>query len=192
MNALVDWRQFSRNTDFASEHDQRLRSFQQGRLLGLRNNRYSWWTHGRELADFILPRRYKWLITPNQMNRGSPINQHILDSTGTLAARNLAAGMMSGITSPTRPWFKLKIGRIDSTQTSPVSLWLAECERLLYLILKESNFYNALGVAYFDLVVFGTAVILIYEDFDDVIRCYNPCAGEYFIENSPKMNVNTF
>jgi len=42
MNALVDWRQFSRNTDFASEQAQRLRSFRQGRLLGLRNNRYSW------------------------------------------------------------------------------------------------------------------------------------------------------
>src|SRR5229473_2254149 len=169
MNALTDWRQFSRNTDLASEQDQRLRSFQQGRLLGLRNNRYSWWTHCRELADYILPRRYKWLITPNQMNRGSPINQHILESTGTLAARNLAAGMFSGTCSPTRPWIKLKIGHLDSTQTSPTSLWLAECERLMYLIFAESNFYTAMSVFMFDLVVFGTAVLLLYEDFDDVI-----------------------
>jgi hypothetical protein len=166
----------------ASPRDQKLRKFQQGRLLGLRNNRYSWWTHGRELADFILPRRYKWLITPNQMNRGSPVNQHILDSTGTLAARNLAAGMMSGISSPTRPWFKLKVGRIDSTQTSPVSLWLAECERLMYLVFSESNFYPCMAVFYFDLVVFGTAVMLIYEDFDNVATCFNPCFGEYYID----------
>ena len=78
--------------DNVSARDMLLRRFQQGRLLGLRTNRYSWWTHGRELADYILPRRYKWLITQNQQNRGSPINQHILDSTGTLAARNLSAG----------------------------------------------------------------------------------------------------
>jgi hypothetical protein len=166
----------------ASPSDLKLRKFQQGRLLGLRNNRYSWWTHGRELADFILPRRYKWLITPNQMNRGSPINQHILDSTGTLAARNLAAGMMSGITSPTRPWFKLKVGRIDSTQTSPISLWLAECERLMYLVFQESNFYPCMAVFYFDLVIFGTAVMLIYEDFDNVLNCFNPCFGEYYVD----------
>src|SRR6266699_1255849 len=127
MNALTDHRQFSRNTDTGTPSDERLRAFQQGRLLGMRTNRYSWWTHCRELADFILPRRYKWLITPNQMNRGSPINQHILYSTGTLAARNLAAGMFSATCSPTRPWIKLKIGHIDSTQTSPTSLWLAEC-----------------------------------------------------------------
>jgi hypothetical protein len=172
--------------------DEVLRAYVNGRLLGLRVNRYSWWTHARELADYLLPRRYRWLITPNMMARGSPINQHILDSTGTLAARNLSSGMMSGISSPTRPWFKLKVGRLDSTQTSPTSIWLAEVERLMLLIFQESNFYNALAVFYFDLVVFGTAVLLIYEDFDDVIHCYNPCFGEYYVDNDGKMRPVVF
>ena len=167
---------------FVSSTDLELHRHVNERLLGLRVNRYSWWVHARELADFILPRRYKWLITPNQMTRGSPINQHILDSTGTLAARNLASGMMSGISSPTRPWFRLKIGRIDSTQTSPTSLWLSECERLMMLVFQESNFYNSIAIVYFDLVVFGTAVMLIYEDFDNVIHCYNPCFGEFYLD----------
>jgi len=165
-----------------SEADYKFRRYSEGRLIGLRVNRYSWWTHWRELADYFLPRRYKWIVTPNQMARGSPINQHILDSSGCIFARNLASGLVSGKSSPTRPWFKLKIGRLDSTQTSPVSLWLAECERLLYLIFAESNFYNAIAVFYFDLVIFGTAVLLIYEDFENVISCYNPCAGEYYID----------
>src|SRR6516162_5904910 len=166
-----------------TELDRKYHSHVNERLLGLRVNRYSWWVHARELADFILPRRYKWLITPNQMTRGSPINQHILDSTGTLAARNLASGMMSGISSPTRPWFKLKIGHIDSTQTSPTSLWLSECERLMMLVMQESNFYQAMAVVYFDLVIFGTACILIYEDPTDVIRCFTPCFGEFYVDN---------
>jgi hypothetical protein len=175
-----------------SDGDLELHRHVNERLLGLRVNRYSWWVHARELADFLLPRRYKWLITPNQMTRGSPINQHILDSTGTLAARNLASGMMSGISSPTRPWFRLKIGRIDSTQTSPISLWLAECERLMMLVFQESNFYPAIAMVYFDLVVFGTAVMLIYEDFDNVIHCYNPCFGEYYVDNDGKMRPVVF
>lgn len=182
MSTLATQRFSGLYQELVTEADLRLRRFQQGRLLGLRVNRYSWWTHARELADYILPRRYKWLITQNQQNRGSPINQHILDSTGTIAARNLSAGMMSGISSPTRPWFKLKVGRIDSTQTSPVSLWLAECERLMYLIFAESNFYTAMAIFYFDLVVFGTAVLLLYEDFDDVITCVNPAFGEYYVD----------
>jgi hypothetical protein len=163
-----------------------------GRLLGLRVNRYSWWVHWRELADYILPRRYKWLVTPNQMARGSPINQYILDSTATISARNLASGMMSGITNPGRPWFKLKIGRMDSTTTSPISLWLAQCERLMMLVFQESNFYNAMAVMYFDLVVFGTAAVLIYEDFNDVVRCYNPCLGEFYLDQNDKYRFDTF
>jgi hypothetical protein len=150
--------------------------------MGLRVNRYSWWTHWRELADYFLPRRYKWLITPNQMGRGSPINQHILDSSGCIFARNLASGLVSGKSSPTSPWFRLKIGYIDSTETTPTSLWLAECERLLYLIFAESNFYNSIAVFYFDLVIFGTASMIIYEDFENVINCINPCLGEYYVD----------
>lgn len=159
-----------------------LYTYNVGRLMGLRVNRYSWWTHARELADYFLPRRYKWIITPNQAYRGSPINQHILDETGVICARNLASGLVSGKSSPTRPWFRLRVGKHDSTQTTPISLWLAECERLLYLIFSESNFYNCIATFYFDLVVFGTAVILIYEDYDNVINCYNPCFGEYYLD----------
>lgn len=163
-----------------------------GRLMGLRVNRYSWWCHWRELADYFLPRRYKWIITPNQMARGSPINQHILDSTGVICARNLAAGLVSGKSSPTRPWFRLRVGNIDSTQTSPVSLWLAECERILYLVFAESNFYNCIAQFYYDLVIFGTASLLIYEDYDNVINCYNPCAGEYYIDIDGKYRPSVF
>lgn len=166
-----------------AEPDVAFRKAAEARLIGLRVNRFSWWVHWREMADYVLPRRYKWIITPNQMARGSPINQHILDSTGTLAARNLAAGMMMGCSDPTKQWFKYKINRIDSTQTSPISMWLAECERLVRLIFAESNFYTSLAIFYLDLVIFGTAVMLIYEDYDNVIRCINPCLGEYYVDN---------
>src|SRR5215472_3643699 len=151
-------------TKIPSEADLKLRQHAEGRLIGLRVNRYSWWVHWRELADFMLPRRYKWLITPNQMGRGSPINQHILDSTATLAARNLAAGIMYGISNPTAPWFRLRFGRVDSTQTNSIAVWLYQVEEILMRVFQESNFYQALAILYFDLVIFGTASMLIYED----------------------------
>lgn len=170
----------------------RLRNYSEGRLIGLRVNRYSWWTHWRELADYFLPRRYKWLITPNQMGRGSPINQHIIDSTACVYARNLASGLVSGKSSPTDLWFRLQIGYLDSTETTPASLWLAECERLLYLIFNESNFYNSIAIFYFDLVVFGTASMLVYEDYENVINCVNPCLGEFYIDIDGKYRPTIF
>jgi hypothetical protein len=163
-----------------------LRKRAENRQAGLRSNRYSWWVHWQELANFILPRRYKWLITPNQAARGSPMNQHIVDSTGTLAARTLASGLLAGLTNPSAPWFKFDIEGFDDAG-SDVVLWLSECARRMYTVFQESNFYNAMATMYFDLVVFGTAPVIIYEDFDNVINCFNPCAGEYFIDASSRL-----
>lgn len=165
----------------------------QADLEALRSERYSWFVHWRELANYILPRRYMWLIPTTQQQRGQPLNNYIIDSTGTMASRTCASGMMAGITSPGRPWFKLRIEGFDLQDTSnPVSLWLAECEKRMMRVFAESNFYTSVATMYEDLVVFGTAPMIIYEDFDDVIRCYNPCAGEYFLANSPRLQVNTF
>lgn len=169
-------------TSTPSKADEAFHTYSNGRLLGLRVNRYSFWCHWRMLAEIFLPRRYRWLISPNQWNRGSPINQNILDSSGCIYALRLAAGLVSGKSSPTSKWLRLKIGRLDSTKTSPVSLWLAECERLLYLIFSESNFYNSIATFYLDLVIFGTASLLIYDDFHNVVNFINPCAGEFYVD----------
>lgn len=169
-----------------------LRTKLEGRLAGLRNERYSWWSHYAELARFILPRRYRWLVTPNQMNRGGMINGAIIDSTGTIAARVLASGMMSGITSPTRPWFNLTLEGYDKDEINSVNIWLTECRRRMMRVFQESNFYNCIAVVYMDLAVFGTAPMLIYENFENVIWCCNPCAGEYYAGNDQYNMVRIF
>ena len=51
----------------------------------MRTWRFSWWAYWASLAEFLLPRRYHWLVVANRMNRGSQINQQIVDSTATLA-----------------------------------------------------------------------------------------------------------
>jgi hypothetical protein len=62
----------------------------------------------------------------------------------------------------------------------------------MMLVFQESNFYNSIAVVYFDLVIFGTAVMLMYEDFENVIHCFNPCFGEYYIDNNGKMQPLIF
>lgn len=175
--------------DNATPDAMKLREHADTLLIAMKTDRYSFWTHFREIADYLIPRRYKWLITPNQGNRGSPINQRIVDNTGTIALRILAAGMMSGITSPGRPWFKLATNNTELNDNDSVKLWLAECERRMSTIFAESNFYTSLATVYGDLGAFGTGVMIIYQDYDDVIRCYNTCAGEYFIQNDERQDV---
>ncbi|WP_227646376.1 portal protein, partial [Klebsiella pneumoniae] len=71
----------------------------------LKNERTSFEEHWRELAEFIDPRSTRFLTT--ERNNGSKRNTRIVDPTASKAARTLQSGMLSGITSPTRPWFKL-------------------------------------------------------------------------------------
>jgi len=175
----------------SAESNRQIRSKVESRMLGLDSNRLSWWDHWRALAAYQLPRRYKWLITANEATRGSAINNKIVDSTSMLAARTLTSGLLSGLTNPATPWFKFEIDGFDDPG-SDVVLWLAECQRRMSTVFQESNFYNSMAVMYFDLVVFGTAAVLIYDDFDDVIRCFNPCLGEYYVDVDNKHRVVVF
>jgi hypothetical protein len=171
---------------------QLLRQHLDQRLGGLITDRMSFWVHWREIADYLIPRRYKWLITPNQATRGSPINQRIIDNTGTRALNVLAAGMMSGMTSPGRPWFRLILDDPDLSDAPAVRIWLDEVANRIRTVLGESNFYTSLGTILEDFGAFGTAAMIIYEDFEDVIRCYPSCAGEYYLANSDRLAVDTF
>jgi len=159
-------------------------------LDGMKEARLSWWRHWSDLGTYVLPRRFKSLVSPTDWNRGQALNKAILDSTGTLAARTLQAGMMSGITSPTRPWFHLSLEGFDVEEVNDVTLWLSEVERRMNRVFQESNFYNAASVMWGDLGVFGTAPVIIYEDYEDIIRCYNLTAGEYYLSNSDRYAVD--
>lgn len=162
-----------------------------GTLAAMEVDRQPWWQHWRDLADYILPRRYVWLLSKNEAARRATRNPHILDGTGTNSARTLASGMMNGITSPARPWFTLRVHGADD-KDHELRIWLDEVQRRMLLIMAESNFYNAMAVLYLDLVIFGTGAMLIYEDYKNVIRCFNPALGEYYLAQDFGLSVNTF
>lgn len=161
-----------------------------GKIGQLDKDRQPYLQFWKELADYYLPRRYVWLADATTRVKNMR-NSYILDGTGTIAAKVLASGMMNGITSPARPWFHLRIAGLDESD-SATQVWLDEVTRRMMLVMSESNFYNALAVMYLDLVIFGTAAILIYEDYDSVIRCYNPALGEYYLGQDYRLSVNTF
>lgn len=158
---------------------------------GLRSDRLSWWAHWAQLSENYLPRRYKWFVTPNQFNRGSQMNMSIVDETGVIAARTLAAGLVTGLTSPTRPWFRLGLHDFDAAEGSPARIWLDEVQKRMLRVFAGSNFYQSIGTLYHDNVIFGSADMLIYEDPEQVVRCYNPCLGEFFFASNNRLVVDS-
>jgi hypothetical protein len=171
---------------------QKLRVHLDSRLIGLRNARYSFWVHWREIATYIRPRRYVWLSTPNELARGQRANQNIIDPTATKSSNICSAGLYAGQASPARPWFKQTIPDMDAADGTPVKLWLDEVVKRMMRVLQTSNYYTSKHQQYSDLADFGTAPMIIYEDHEDVIRCYTPCAGEYYVANSPRQTIDTF
>lgn len=175
-----------------------LKNHLEGRLSMLRTWRDTWWlSNYSDLAKFILPRRSIWLTqsagglpSPNSMTRGLEINQAILDPTATFATRICAGGLMSGLASPSRPWFKIMPALRGVTIDDEARQWLDSVEDVVYTVLARSNFYNAFAQECEDIVIYGTAVNIIYEDEKDLIRCYTPCVGEYYLASGATMRVD--
>ena len=138
----------------------------------------------------ILPRRSRFQVTDS--NKGDRRTSKIIDSTGTLAARTLSSGMMSGVTSPARPWFRLTTPDPDLSEFGPVKEWLHIVESRMRTSFLRSNLYNTLPTVYKDQGVFGTAPMLVEEDFDSVFRTSSFPIGSYMIATNYKGVVNTF
>lgn len=175
-----------------------LRGHLESRLSMLRTWRDTWWIQNySDLARFILPRRSIWLTqsagglpSPNTMTRGLEINESILDPTATFAARVCSGGLMSGLASPSRPWFKIIPAMRGVNIDDEGRQWLDSVEDIVYTVLARSNFYNAFAQECEDIVIYGTAVNIIYEDEKDLIRCYTPCVGEYYLASGATMRVD--
>ncbi len=144
----------------------------------------------RDLAAFILPRRPRFTIT--DVNKGDRRNQQIIDSTATEAVGTLAAGMMTGMTSPARPWFKLLTGYPELDSQKPVQEYLAEVEKRMSLALLRSNFYNKVPLLYQDMGTFATGAMFMMEDDETVFRFYDQPIGSYCVSNNAKMQIRTF
>ena len=173
----------------AEVHQKKLAAF-----AGMDTEREPFKNIWRDLADYILPTRYTWLLSDQERRSKMTRNPNIIDATATKAARVLASGMLNGITSPSRPWFRLRLKSAEGmTDENPAARrWLDEVERRMLITMGETNFYNALAVMYLDLVIFGTSAVLIYEDYGSVFRCYNASLGEYYLANGANGIVNTF
>lgn len=161
----------------------------ESRLSALRTWRWSWWTFWSVLAAFFLPRRYHWIVTANRMDRGRSINDQIIDSTATLALRTCGAGMWTGLTSPSRPWFKWDKALPWIELDADGAEWLEDTTKRVGTVLASSNFYPIMAQAFPDVALIGTAPVLVFEDAEDIARFYLPCAGEYFLAVSARFEV---
>lgn len=144
----------------------------------------------RELADYIKPRRARFSIT--DVNKGDRRWTKIIDSTGTKAAGTMQAGMMTYVTNPARPWFRLTTPDPDVAEQDDVKQWLHETQTRMEAIFLKSNVYQVLPTLYGDIGVFASGAVAVMEDDQTVIRCYDFPVGQFRFANDGKLKVRTF
>ena len=147
------------------------------RKAAMWTERSSWFDHWKEISQFQQPRLGRYFVSDT--NRGQKRHQSIVDNAALFASRTLAAGMMSGMTSPARPWFKLGLADKDLAKKPDVQAWLYKAGEVMQAVFNHSNTYRALHMIYEELGLFGTAATVIVPNFDNVLHHYPMTIGEY-------------
>lgn len=169
---------------------QSLRDKLDGRFQALNAERARGWeSNWRDLADYIEPRTGRWCLS--DANNGERRDQKIINASATYAARALEAGMMSGITSPSRKWFNLATPDPDLMEYGPVKVWLHQVSMAMNELFARSNLYNVLPTIYGENGIFGTACMAAMPDQQDLVRFYPFTVGSYYIANSARLQVDT-
>jgi hypothetical protein len=156
----------------------------------LKSERASWVPHWTELSRHLQPRLGRFFV--NDRNRGEKRHNAIYDSSGTRALRILAAGMMAGMTSPARPWFRLTTADPQLALSENVRQWLSDVTKLMLDVYQRSNTYRAFQGIYEELGCFGTAASIVLPNFQRVQHHFPSTIGEYAIATDYEGTVNTF
>lgn len=144
----------------------------------------------KDCQSYVAPTRGYFDSSPNK--KKSIDHKILLDSHATWALKVFASGLTSGLTSPSRPWFKLSLHDQGLMKYRPVREYLEDVQKAILDVYSKSNIYGILNTSYEELGAFGTTSASIEEDFYDFIRGKSFTCGEYYIGNDAKGRVNQF
>ncbi len=135
----------------------------------------------REIARYAQPSRSRFLADDKNRGNFRRANTAIYNSHAILSFRTLTGGMTSGLSSPSRPWFRLTPYDAELSEDSEVKRYLSECERRMYAFLAGSNFYGAVKSGYGEMGLFGTEACVMVDHPRQGAVCHALTVGEYWI-----------
>ena len=149
-----------------------------------RRDYLEWW---RKLSDMYAPNRGRFSV--DELPRKSPIR---FNTRARQIPDDFAAGMKSGLTSPSRPWFTLTLYDNGLAELENVKAWLTEVQDVMQGAMLRTNLYDQLFDVYKEQGIFGTAALLIEEDDENIFHAQSLTAGSYAIGVDKRGKVNRF
>lgn len=162
-------------------------------IFGQLKGEYDLWVpQWKELASYLAPTSGSF-DDDAKSKQGQKIDaKKILDSTASRAVAILSAGMMSGLTSPSRSWFELTLDGPNEQQTHAVKEWLYDVKQIIERVFAKSNLYAVLRNFYEEMAVFCTGAFLVEEDYDNVIHCRPLTIGEFMLAHDQRGRIDTY
>ena len=132
----------------------------------------------RKLSDYIYPQRGRFYEEDGSRN-GQRRDMCLIDPFPTDAIKKCSAGLHSGLTSPSRPWFELSLQDNEKAEFHTVRQWLNNVHDIMMDIYARSNTYNMLYQLDAELPQFGTAACMMYQDYNYGLWHRPYTCGEY-------------
>ena len=164
----------------------------QKRLNKMSSDRSTWEDHWQEILDYVMPRKADITFV---RSKGEKRTEVLFDSTAITANNLLAASLQGTLTSPSLPWFSLKLRDDDANKVRDIQIWLEDTARRMYAVFNESNFNTEVHEMYLDLCSVGTAAIFVEEANEGFLQGglhFNTLhIAEYFIQENATGKVDT-
>lgn len=138
-----------------------------------------WKPYFQELRKWISPSTGRFEADKDRVT--VPDIKRIIDSKARMAQRTLSAGLMAGMTSPSRPWFRLGLYDKDLQESSAIAAWLHDSQSRMYDVLRGSNVYRMLESSYRSLGTYGVFGGCIVPNFESVVHAHSFPMGSYRI-----------
>ena len=158
------------------------------RFESLKSERSSFDKEWKDILEFMQPRRGRFNTTDKKQANKS--FKKIINSRGTIASRTLAAGLMSGLTSPARPWFKMGTPDEELMSDRRIQEWLRRLEKTMIQVFASGNLYEVLPSVYMELGLVGTGCMSHVDDAIDIARFYPHTVGSYVLASNDRLVVD--
>jgi Bacteriophage head to tail connecting protein len=160
-------------------------------LKELEMDRQVWLDECKEITEYILPQKGIYISQGEKPGQKKNRFAKIIDPVASEDNDLLASGIQGGLSSQSRPWFKIEAGNKAVNKLENPQIWMDYVQNMMYSVLANSNFYPKIHNFYNDEGGFGNAVIVCEPDFEKVVNFMLYTAGTYSFSEGKTGAIDT-
>ena len=145
------------------------------------HDRLNWEKRWKRIRDYQLPYIGEFEDTTDRSNPARRRDDKMLQGVAWQSAQVFSAGIMSGLTPPSRQWFKFGFSDPELNKNVQATKVLDQRQEIMQAVLAGSNFYNSVHSCYLELP-FGQAPLAIFPDGKTGVRFQSLTVGTYALE----------